>query len=211
MAVSTTSTSLLNGSGSPVSMATSTDPAGLQRAIVSLDEAGAGIYRCSASFVPFGTADRTLISITGSTTKTIRVRRILLQATVATTAANNLWQMARTTALGTGGTAVLPTLAKLDSGTVGAGTAVVTHYTTAAQSVGTGPIILSKFNMYSSILAAPTVPTPWLSVFPEIGGTTPMQSLTLRGTSDFIEIGNVASNFTGTLVQYVIEWSEDGS
>jgi len=216
MAVTTASIAVKDSNNAGQTFAVMKDPAGLYRAVVSTDEAGAGVYRCAASFVPYGTADRTLISITGSATATVRIRKILMAGTVATTAASALFRMDRTTALGTGGTAVTPTLAKLDSGTVGAGSAVVTHYTTAAQSLGSGPIALSKFTFNANILNAPGATSPSMygpvfqQVFPE-GVSVAHQALVLRGTSDFIEIGNNASNSPATLIQYVIEWSEDAS
>jgi len=216
MAVSTLSVGIADNTSTKQSFATMQDPAALNRSIVSLDEAGVGLYRCAASFVPFGTADRTLISVTGSATKTVRIRKILMSGTVATTAASAAFQVTRTTALGTGGTAVAPALAKVDSGTVGAGTAVVNHYTTAAQSLGTGPITLTKFNFFAQILNAPGATSPavggpiFQQVWPD-GLAVAQQSLVLRGATDFIEIGNTASNSPATLIYYVIEFSEDAS
>lgn len=212
MAVSTTSVPILSGTGSSLSVASLTDPASLVRYIVSTDGAGEAVYRASASFAPVATADRTLISIKGSATKTVRIRKIAMMGTIATTAASNLFQINRTTALGSGGTSVAPTPAKVDSGTVASATAVVAHYTTAAQSLGTGPTVLSSFTFSSTILGLPASgsATNWFVAFPEMGGAF-SQALVLRGTSDFLEIGNVAGNSPATAIQYVVEWSEDGS
>lgn len=213
MAVTTTSIPVKDANSASQSVATLNDPGGLVRAVVTLDDAGSAIYRASASFAPVGTADRTLISIKGSATKTVRVRRITLMGTIATTAASNIFQINRTTALGTGGTTVSPAIAKVDSGTVAAATAVVSHYTTAAQSLGTAPAVLSSFTFSSTILGVPgagAAVQPF-TAFPEGGSAFGAQALVLRGIADFIEIGNVAGNSPATAIQYVVEWSEDAS
>lgn len=208
MAVTTTSLSILDGTGASKSIATVTDPAGLQRSVVSIDTPGVASYRVAASFTPFGTADRTIISIKGSATKTVRVKRILVTG-VATANGSNLSILSRTTALGSGGTSVAPTIAKMDSGTVAAATAVVAHYTTAAQTLGAGPTTLWEGRLYLGVTAVPTVSVP-LQAFPEsgMGGS----ALVLRGVADFLEFGIVAGNITaGAVVDYAVEWEEDGS
>lgn len=207
MAVTTSSIAVKDGTGASASGSVMTDPAGLLRGVVALDEVGAAVYRVSASFTPFGTADRTLISIKGSASKTIRVRRIQISGT-STASGTTSFTVSRTTALGTGGTSVAPTVAKVDSGTVAAATAVVAHYTTAAQSLGTGPTTLSTFPM--STLVATAAGSP-VQVFPESGNGAG-QALVLRGVTDFLEIGNLAGNVTaGAVLFYTIEFVEDGS
>jgi hypothetical protein len=210
MAVTTGTIAVKDGTGASQSGAVLIDPAGVYRGVVSQDEAGAAVYRASASFTPFGTGDRTLISIKGSATKTVRVRKIIVGGT-ATAAGSTLYALSRTTALGSGGTAVNPTVAKVDSGTVAAGTAVVAHYTTAAQTLGSGPITLWTGTIGLSIVTVPTTgPVTQYPVFPEFA--IPGQALVLRGTGDFLEFGNVAGNITaGAILQYTIEWQEDAS
>ena len=166
-------------------------------------------YRAAASFTPYGTADRTLISIQGSATKTVRVKRILLMGT-GTAAGSTLFTLSRTSALGTGGTAVAPSIAKMDISKPTA-TAVVKHYTTAAQSLGATPTVLSELTFGVSIVTLPTTGlVAFTSIFPENGHGG--GAIVLRGASDFLEIGNVAGNCTaGSILQYVIEWVEDAS
>src|SRR6266545_1587323 len=72
-------------------------------------------YRASASFTPTATAGVALFNIQGSATKTIRIKRIMLGG-VATALSDTLFTMRKVSALGAGGTAVTPTIAKLDSG-----------------------------------------------------------------------------------------------
>lgn len=208
MAVTTSTIAVKDGTGATLTGAVAADPAGVQRGIVSLDQRGPAVYRAAASFTPFGTADRTLISIKGSATKTIRVRRVVIGGT-STASGVTAGLMSRTTALGAGGSIVAPAVAKVDSGTVAAATAVVQHYTTAAQSLGTGPTTLSFFGLSTSVATAQEPPTTQV-VFPEVGGD--FQAIVLRGAADFLEIGNNAANVTaGAVLWYVVEWEEDAS
>jgi hypothetical protein len=189
------------------------DPAGNNYAAVSLDSASA-TYRASASFVPVTASALTLFQIQGSATKTVRVRRITMGGSTATTVATAVCYLQRTSTAGTGGTAVTPTIAKVDSGTSASATAVVSHYTTAAQSVGTlagGP--LSFFTVLLPVTAVPTVAfTVNQVVFPEYGSPIG-QSIVLRGTSDYLCVVNSApaSFANAPVIQYTIEWTEDAS
>ena len=207
MAVTTSTIALKDGSGASQTGATAADPAGVQRAIVALDQAGAAFYRASAIFAPVGTADRTVISIKGSATKTVRISKIALYGTG--TIVNAPFNLTRTSALGSGGTAVNPTIGKVDSGTVASATAVVAHYTSAAQSLGTpvgqlGSAIVPVITTGTTVNSVPTA-----VLFPEAGGPIG-QAIVLRGTSDFLEVNCASGNFA-TSAGYVIEWSEDGS
>ncbi len=168
-------------------------------------------YRASASFTPFATAALALVTIVGSATKTVRVKRILIGG-VATALADTLFRLTRVSVIGTGGTAVAPTIAKNDTNSAAA-TAVVQHYTTAAQSTGTVGSVLSHWRQFIATVTTPATAytNPTYQVFPEcgIGG----QSLVLRGTSDMLQIENLnAGNLgAGTVLEYVIEWVEDAS
>lgn len=210
MAVTTTTLSIKDGSGASQTFATATDPAGVQRSVISLDTPGVAVYRASATFTPVNTADRTLVSIKGSATKTVRIKKICLSGTT-TASGSTIGIISRTTALGSGGTAVNPTISKVDSGTVAAATAVVAHYTTAAQSLGSSPTTLATFPI-NTVVAASAQLTPSTQVFPEPGGNYSGQAIVLRGTSDFCEIGNQAGNLNaGASLYYMIEWEEDAS
>lgn len=211
MAVTTTSIAVKDANNASQTLTTVTNPAGDQRYSVSLDTPGVAAYRFSASFTPQPTAAVTVITVTGSATKTVRIKRILLGG-VSTANAQTLFALQRTSALGAGGTAVAPTAAKLDSGTVAAATAVVNHYTTTLKAAGTGvggPF--STWELYTSVVTTPTVVPVLQSVFPEngMGGS----ALVLRGASDFLEIQSInAGNLSaGTVLQYTIELEEDAS
>lgn len=212
MAVSTTSLSVLDSTATAKSLTTLQDPAGLQTYAMGLDLAGQAFYRASANFTPTATAAVTVISVTGSATKTVRIRRILIGG-VSTANAQSIYCLQRTTALGSGGTTVSPTIGKLDSGTVASATAVVSHYTTTLKAAGTGtggP--LATFQVFTNVVTTPTVSPIQVMAFPEIGAPIG-QSIVLRGASDYLEIQNVTPTnlSSGTVLFYSLEWSEDAS
>lgn len=200
-----------DGNNAAQTIPTMADLAGNLMPMNSLDSAQQ-VYRASASFTPVGTSDLTLVSIKGSSTKTVRIRRILLGGS-STALGSILMGLQRTSTVGTGGTAVLPTVAKLDTSSATA-TATVTHFTTAAQSQGTAVGgTLSQFQLFTTTVTTPTV--AWAEaqcIFPERGATIG-QALVLRGTADFIEIQNLnAGNVkAGSILQYMVEWVEDAS
>lgn len=205
-----------DGNNAAQSMGAFQDANSVNLSAVSLDSSQS-TYRASALFTPFATAPVTYLNIKGSATKTIRVRRIGMWAVSTANAAVGL-ALQRTSTVGTGGTAVIPTVAKLDTLSATA-TAVVTHYTTAAQSAGTavgGPISTSNLG---SVLVAETVEimTPHNAIiFPE-GGSPNGQAIVLRGVADFLEVqvnlgqSGGANGPPAMQVGYFVEWIEDAS
>lgn len=209
-----TPVNVLNSSGAATPMGAWQDPSGNNIPLTSVDSTKA-TYRASAVFTPFATGALTLFQIQGSASKTVRVKRICATATTASAAASISGYLQRTSAAGTGGTGVNPTVAKLDTN-FAAATAVVTHYTTAAQSVGAGvggP--LSQFSMGVPIVSVPTVSIPFVplqTIFPEYGAVIG-SAIVLRGTSDFVCVVNTTpANFANAVsMSYMIEWEEDAS
>jgi len=151
--------------------------------------------------------------VTGSATKTVRIRKILLGG-VSTANASVILQLLRTSALGAGGTLTTPTVAKVDSGTVASATATVTHTTATLKATGTangGP--LSSWRQFTSVVTTPTVMPSFQLIFPEMGSGFGSQSIVLRGATDYLECqlvggGNLSA---GTVLEYMVEWSEDAS
>lgn len=188
------------------------DLAGNQISAVSLDN-GRQVYRASANFTPQATAAVTIISLQGSATKTVRVKRVMLGG-VSTAVSSSVYQIVRTTALGAGGTTVNPTIAKLDSASATA-TAVAAHYTTTLKATGTGasgPLVTRAVG--TNVVTTPA--TAWIEplapLFPEAGMPVG-QAIVLRGAAEFMEIQNVTpTNLgAGTVLSYIIEWEEDAS
>ncbi len=201
-------------SGASTPMLALQDAAGNNIPVSNLDTTR-NTYRAAGVFVPFATSALQLFQIKGSATKTVRVKRIMAAPTTATAAASISGYLQRMSTAGTGGTAVTPTVAKMDSGNSTAATAVVTHYTTAAQSVGTtadGP--LSQFVLGMPIVSVPTVtiPSGMQTIFPE-GGAPIGQAIVLRGTSDYLAVVNTtpATFANAVSMSYMIEWEEDAS
>jgi peptidoglycan hydrolase-like protein with peptidoglycan-binding domain len=206
-----------DGNNAAQSMAALQDLASVNYPQVGLDSTQQ-TYRAAALFTPFATAPVTYISIVGSATKTVRIKRIGLWM-VATANASIGLSLGRGTALGTGGTAVTPTVGKCDTASAAA-TAVVKHYTTAAQSAATGSTtgFLTTMNLTGNLVAETVqifAPAALSIMFPEagVGG----QSLVLRGTSDIIEVQALLGQSGGAngppamQMGYVVEWIEDAS
>ena len=200
-----------DGNNAAQSVVAFQDGAGYNLSAVSLDSSRA-TYRAAANFTPQATAAVTIISIQGSATKTVRIKRIGLSG-VSTGAGQNVYALQRTSALGAGGTAVNPTVAKVDT-LDAAATAVVAHYTTSLKAAGTGvggP--LSTSNVQTCVTAVPTTGVlPVTQLFPEFGVPSG-KAIVLRGTADFLEIQNLAGTnlAAGTVLNYFVEWEEDGS
>jgi hypothetical protein len=213
-----TSVTARDGNNAAAPFGSLPDLAGNNAATVSLDN-GRQTYRVSTIFTPFATAPLTYISIVGSATKTVRVSRIGLWM-VATANASVGLCLLRGTALGTGGTAVTPTVQKLDTGSAAA-TAVVKHYTTAAQSLATGAATTScitTMNLTGNLVAETVqiyAPTAYSIMYPEggVGG----QNIVLRGASDIVEVAMILGQSGGAngppamQMGYFVEWSEDAS
>lgn len=201
-----------DGNNAAQSMGAWQDPNGYNIPYVSLDSTKA-TYRVSATFTPQATAAVTVIAVTGSATKTVRIVRIAMGG-YGTALSNSVFALQRTSALGAGGTTVSPTVGKMDTG-FSAATGVVSHFTTTLKAAGTavgGPLS-------TALIGTGTVTTPataWLGglqyLFPELGA--PIGSaIVLRGAADYLEVQNIApANLAaGTVLQYFVEWQEDAS
>lgn len=214
MAVTTDSLSVKDGASTTQSMTTLLDPASQKRSAVSLDTPGVAAYRFSGNFTPTATGAVTMITVKGSATKTVRIKRILIGG-VSTAVSASIFKLLRSTALGAGGTEVNPTAAKMDSGTVAAATAVVAHWTTTLKAAGTSTDgALSHWRQFTGVVTTPATVeagNPMTSVWPENGQAG--NAIVLRGTGDFLEVQNVtpANLGAGTVLAYTIELEEDGS
>ena len=174
-------------------------------------------YRVSAQFTPTATAGVTLISITGSATKTVRIMRIMMGGVSTALSARAILALQRTSALGAGGTTVSPTVALMDRGAgaaYAAATAVVSHYTTTLKAAGTGVGgYLGIQRVFTDTVTTPTVASREdLMLFPE-RGVAVGSAIVLRGATDYLEVQNInASDLAaGTVLNYTVEWCEDAS
>lgn len=199
-----------DGNGAAITVGALQDLASVNYPQVGLDSTRQ-TYRASASFTPFATAPFALVTIIGSASKTIRVKRIAIGG-VATALADTLFRLTKTSTQGTGGTVVAPTISKMDSLSATA-TAVVQHYTAAAQTTGT---VISTHSHWRQFIATVTTPAtaytnPTYQVYPEfgVGG----QAMVLRGVAEALQIENFNGGNLGaaTVLEYMIEWEEDAS
>ena len=209
---------ILDGSNATVNqeMLQGISGAGNNIPVVSLDSTRV-TYRVSASFTPQATAAVTLFFVTGSATRTVRIKRILCGGASTALSIAPIIQLQRTSALGAGGTLVVPTVALLDRGAAAAyaaATATVTHTTTTLKAAGTAVGgFMSSQRLFTDTVTTPTVASrQGLMLFPEYGA--PIGSaIVLRGATDFLEVqnsngGNLAA---GTVIEYMVEWEEDAS
>lgn len=177
---------------------------------VSLDDT-MPTYRASAQFTPQPTAAVTVLSIQGAQNKTVRIKRITVGGH-STANAQESFALQRTSALGAGGAAVVPVVAKMDTNKPAA-TAVVQHYTTSLKAAGTavgGPLVTA--DVLTGVVTTPTIPTGPTTLFPEQGAPVG-SAIVLRGAADFLELQNInAGNLSaGTVLNYTVEWTEDAS
>lgn len=210
--MATPAISILDGVGTSRSLAMMQDASSNFIPSYTLDNARA-TYRASASrAATITTTAKTLLTVTGSATKTVRISKIGIWISAAT-AAEFVLVLQRVSAIGTGGTVVSPTVAKLDTASATA-TAVVSHYTTGAQSQGTavgGPINAIDF-VQNVTTTAPTFlgSPPIVMLFPEMSAFNG-QNIVLRGIADILEVQNVGATGTTPATSYFVEWSEDAS
>jgi hypothetical protein len=152
----------------------------------------------------YSTAAAVIVEIVGSSTMTVRVKRIILWGQCATKFYAEL-TLGRATAVSSGSTFTSPTPGKMDKNDAAA-TGVVNVYTAAATS-GTGFAAFDARVMGISPPAAGMIAQPVTWDFC-LNNDKP---LILRGTGDVIEIYNNTTGLgTGTF-GCMVEWEEDNS
>lgn len=167
--------------------------------VTQLDGAKA-TYSASASFT-FAASATDVFTITGSASKTIRIRKIIYYVT-ATSGANATVQVIRRSTANTGGTSSTRTAVAWDT-TNSAATATVRSYT-ANPTLGTtvGPVIVTGIYISGggTIGSQPLLYTDDSSLY---------QALTLRGTSEVIAINMNATSYNGNVARATIVWTEE--
>lgn len=167
--------------------------------VMALTEGTDATYHAALSFAPAASATDVVL-MQGSSTRTIRIRRIMLGG-LASSAADVQVSAVRRSAGDTGGTStgVTPGKADINDGTP---TAQVSTYTANPSSLGAsgGGI----FNLPMAVATATTATADRLIMpFGDYGA----KSLVLRGTTDYLAInlnGATLSNLFGD-----IEWTEE--
>jgi fibronectin-binding autotransporter adhesin len=185
-----------------------TVPSGTQTVTGTVTTSGAAqaqTFMCGVKFTPAVTVSRDFWVLSGSATKTVRVRKIWISG--SSTAAQNVdLQIIKRSTANTGGTSTTPTCVPLDSGN-DAGTAMVRAYT-AVSTEGTPVGTVWAGNHYFSIVTATatSMVAPVLLIdFTEDG----CQPVVLRGVAQSLAI-QVATAFTaGPSARIVVEFTEE--
>lgn len=141
-----------------------------------------------------------VLVITGSATKTVHIRRIVLSG-MATTAGSMDVSLVRRMAADTGGTSTAPTIVQADSNSVAA-TATVALYSVNPSALGTsaGMFTTKKLN-FGLTGTAGTIDFTW----PDVNYIAPL----LHGTGQSIAINfNGGAVPSGGTITYAVEWEE---
>ena len=199
-----------DGNNAAITVPALADASGNVSSMVSLDSSRP-TYRSSASSTAvITTAAGTILTVTGSATKTIRIKKIVFCLT-AGTPVQCVLQLQRVSAIGINGTVVTPTVSKLDTGSAAA-TGVVSHYITTKQTNGTavgGPMgTIGVSEILTTTISTVQIMNQFL--FPE-GGFNNGQSIVLRGVADILEVQNPVAIGTTPAFSYMVEWEEDAS
>jgi hypothetical protein len=157
----------------------------------------------TAVFSPGTAATTTIAQIVGSATKTIRVTRVVLSASIATTAENYGVTLTKRSTAASGGVAVAATVCPLDSNNA-AGTAVVNSYTTTP-TAGTSVGIVAGGNYFANVPPA-QCGAPLIFDF----GGRPSQCPVLRGVAQSLDVTlSLATPGHAGSWQVTFEWTEE--
>ena len=143
-----------------------------------------------------------LFQLEGSSTKTIRIIRFVVNGSAAAIGTIDVAIQRRSSAA-SGGTAVTPTIAVLD-GNDAAATAVATYYT-AAPTAGT---FVSNYVSERLLLqAAPTVVPSHTEFY--FGNTPGAKAFVLRGTGDYFTVSLAGTLPATPVMDFWCEWTEE--
>jgi hypothetical protein len=157
-------------------------------------------YSASASWT-FAASATDIFTITGSATKTVKIRRITLSFT-ATSGANATVVVTKRSTANTAGTSGTPTAVPWDS-TNAAATAVVRNYT-ANPTLGTLVGNVQTSTVYAS--GGGTIGS--IPIILDYTGTA-QQPLILRGTSQVVGINMNGTTYTGNIARATVIWTEE--
>lgn len=195
--------------GSAVNMAAFQDAAGNNYPTHTGDTQIAH-YRAGGTAFAMVATPTAAIKILGSATKTVRIKRIVLQG-AATAAGNMAFTVKKNSTAGTIGSAVLTTVTAtpLDSGNAAA-TGVVSTVGTA--NYGTVPTIVGS-PLYAGRLQMTAIGTG-VAIVPIVleFGMHGRQALVLRGATENVTVDFGGSAIpSGGVLDFSVEWSEDAS
>jgi len=159
-------------------------------------------YHCATIALAPAASATDIFTITGSGTKTVKVRRLQIGGIATSAGAYTVALLLRSTA-DSGGTSTNEVEVKGDS-TNAAATATVLSYT-ANPTTGTlvGAIRAQRITVTTAVGAIPIVPTVF--DFTNVND----QAVTLRGTSEVLAVNLNAVTMTGGSLDIYVEWTEE--
>jgi len=150
---------------------------------------------------PAATATDVVI-LSGSATRIIKVRRVILGG-AATSASAFVMNLVRRSTAATGGTATTPTPIRRDT-TEQAATAEVQQFSANPSAVGTAVGTLQSVRVNLGALATPNPP------FDRSFGDLTTEPILLRGASEFLAVDFAGASIPGGMVfDYTIIWTEE--
>jgi hypothetical protein len=160
-------------------------------------------YSCAILDLTVATTPTDVVTMQGSSTKTIRVLKITIDAIQNTSATRNLLLIKRSSA-NTGGTSSSQTIVPHDS-SAAATTATILAYTANPSALGTnvGNIRTAKIQQLATNVTNPLDHIVWDF------GNRPGQALVLRGTSEFLAINLNSVTSSNNSLNINIEFTEE--
>lgn len=161
-------------------------------------------YGCANVVVAMAATPSDIVTLSGSATKTVRVKRVIVSG-IATTAGTMDVSLVKRTVADTSGTSTVPPIAQYDSADAAA-SAVVLQYS-ANPTTGAG-LMLKTQKLYFPLAANPGSPVVW-----DFCGRQD-KALVLRGIAQQAALnfnGQALPGASGTTISYEIEWEEDNS
>jgi hypothetical protein len=144
-----------------------------------------------------------VLTLTGSATKTIKITRVQISGTVATTANDSDVVLLKRKTANTGGTSSAPTITPYDSNSAAA-TATALAYTvdpTAGTLIGN----IRAVSLYLPVTGSTGVPM----LYSESFGDRPEQAVVLRGVNEVFAVNLNAANAASTALDITIEFTEE--
>lgn len=166
-------------------------------------DGGKTSYAASYKATSVGTSATTnLFTITGSATKTVRVTRLAVSGTIATTAEEWDLLIVKQSAADTGGSSTPATVVPYDSGNA-AGTATVNGYTVAPTAgAAVGALYANKLTLPISPAAATAITVTF--------GDRPAQAVVLRGIAQVLAVtANGVTPGHASSMDFYVEWTEE--
>lgn len=161
-------------------------------------------YRATVLKLGVATGANIIATLTGSSTKTVRVTRIELSGTCATTAKAINFFIAKYSTAATGGTAgTAPTIVPHDSASAAATAAVAVY--TADPTAGTLVGSIATGNLFMAVTGSTVATGLYAANF----GDRPSQDIVLRGTAQQLAISLNAENTATSVMDIVIEFTEE--